>query len=91
MLEEESLSDFYTKLCDIANKSFALSKKILEFVLVRKIIRSLSVKFQPKTTAIEESKNLDTIKMEELMGSLCASKMNLKQRKKEKTIAFKSA
>ena len=33
MLEEESLSNFYTKLCDIANKSFALREKIPEFCL----------------------------------------------------------
>ena len=36
MLEEESLSNFYTKLCDIANESFALGEKIPASVLVRK-------------------------------------------------------
>ena len=48
MLEEESLFDFYTKLCDIGNKSFVLGEKILESVLVIKIIRSLPVGSNPK-------------------------------------------
>lgn len=39
------------------------------------------VKFQLKITAIKETKNLDSLKVEELMGSLKTFKMNLKQRK----------
>ena len=62
MLEEESLSDFYTTLGDIANE------KVSEFLLVRKIIRLLPDRFQPKTTAIEENKNLDTMRVEELVA-----------------------
>ena len=92
MLEEESLFDFYTKLCEIANESFVLGEKIPEFVLVRKIIRSLPHRFQPKSNAIEESKNLDNMIVEELMGyPLLAFEMNLKQSKNGKTIAFKLA
>ena len=84
MLEEESLFDFYTKLCDIANESFTLGEKIPEFVIVRKIIRSIPDKFQPKTTAMEKSKNLDTTEVEELIGSFYAFEMNLKQSKKRR-------
>ena len=39
-------------------------------------------------SVLEESKNLDTMRAEELMGSLHTFQMNLKQWKKEKTIAF---
>ena len=84
MFEDESLSEFYTKSCDICNKSFALGEKILESILTRKIIRSLPDRFQPKTTAIEEGTNLDTMKVEELMGSLRAFEMNMQHRKKKK-------
>ena len=42
MLDDESLSDFYTKLCDIANnESFARGEKNTETILVKKIMRSL--------------------------------------------------
>ena len=40
------------------------------------------------TTAIEERKNLDTMRVEALMSAI---KINSKQRKNEKTITFKSA
>ena len=90
MLENETIADFYAKLCDISNESFALGEKFSESKLVRKILRSLPDRFQPKVTAIEENKNLDTMKVEELMGSLRTFEMNLKQRKKEKSIALKA-
>ncbi|PON64392.1 hypothetical protein PanWU01x14_124610, partial [Parasponia andersonii] len=68
--ENESLSQYYTKLSDIANESFALGEKIPKSVLVRKIVRTLPDHFQPKIVAIEESKNLDIMKVEDLMSSL---------------------
>ena len=78
MHDDESLSDLYTKLVDIANESFALSEKILETTLVRKIMRSLSNRFSSKVIAIEEAKDLDSTKVEDLMGSFRAFEMTLK-------------
>ena len=46
--KDETLSDFYTKLCDIANESFALDEKISETTLVRKIMRSLPDRFSSR-------------------------------------------
>ena len=37
MLDDDSLSDFYTKLCDISNESFALVRKFLKLHLSRKL------------------------------------------------------
>ena len=70
MREDETLSEYFTKLYDISNESFALGKRFSDTKMVRKIFRSLPDRFQPKLTAIEESKNLDLMKVEELMGSL---------------------
>ena len=87
MHDDESLSEFYTKLCDIANESFLLGEKILETTLVRKIIRSLPNKFSSKVIAIEEVKDLDSMKVYDLMGSLCVFKMTLsKERKKNQLL-----
>ena len=63
MHNDESLSDFYTKLSDIANKSFALGEKIPETTLVRKIMRSLPDRFSSKVITIEETKDLDSTKV----------------------------
>ena len=89
ILEDETLFYFYTKLCDIANELFVLGQKISETTFVRKIVRSLPDKFSSKVMAIEEAKDLDSMKVEDLMGSFHAFEMNLKQRKKKKSIAFK--
>ena len=70
MKDDETLVDFYSRLWDIANKSFALGERIPESKLVWKIVRSLPDRFQSKVIVVEESKNLDIMKIDELMGSL---------------------
>ena len=78
MHEDETLSDFYTKLCDIVNESFVLGENISETKLIRKIVRSLPDRFNSKVIAIKEDKYLDSMKLEDLMGSLCVFEMTLK-------------
>ena len=46
MKDYETLSDFYSRLYDITNESFALGERILESKFVWKIVRSLLDKFQ---------------------------------------------
>lgn len=70
MRANELLADFYSKLNDIANESYVLGEEYLEIKLVRKILRSLPKKFQAKVMTIEESKDIDKLKVEELMGSM---------------------
>jgi hypothetical protein len=48
----------------------SLGKPGSDVKLIRKILRSLSERFRIKMTAIEESKDLEEIKIEELVGSL---------------------
>ena len=57
MLESETLSQFYEKLCDIANEFFALGEKLDESVLVQKIVRVLPDRFDTKLLAMEEAKD----------------------------------
>ena len=89
MHDDESLSDVYTKLCDIANELFALGEKIPKTTLVRKIMKSIPDRFSSKVIVIEEAKDLDSMKVEDLMGSFHAFVMILKQRTREKSIALK--
>ena len=82
--EEESITEFNARLCDIANEAFALRGKYSEEKLVRKALRSLPKIFAYKVTAIEEAKDVQTMKLEELMGFLRTFEMNLEERKGEK-------
>lgn len=70
MNEDESKSNFNTKLHDIAKTYFALGEKISEKNLVKKILRSLTEKFDIKVIIIEQAQEFRSIKVDELIGSL---------------------
>ena len=57
---------------------------------MRKILRSMLESFHAKVTAIEESKNLDDIKVQELIGSLQTYELSLPSQRKSKSLAFKT-
>ncbi|XP_022868632.1 uncharacterized protein LOC111388180 [Olea europaea var. sylvestris] len=79
MKDDETFDEFYAKLNDIVNSSFNLGERIPETKIVRKVLRSLPERFRPKVTAIEESKDLDEVKIEELVGSLQTYELTLSQ------------
>ena len=57
---------------------------------MRKILRSLLESFCAKVTAIEESKDLNEIKIHELIGSLQTYKLSLPSQRKSKSLALKT-
>ena len=54
MDEDESFDEFYAKLKDIVNLAFNLGEQIPKPKIVRKILRSLPVRFHAKITTIKE-------------------------------------
>ncbi|XP_022877017.1 uncharacterized protein LOC111395263 [Olea europaea var. sylvestris] len=70
------------------SKFFNLGKRIPESKIVRKVLRSLPERFRPKVTAIEERKDLDTVKIEELVGSLQIDELTISLPRKNKSIAL---
>jgi len=70
MLEEETFREFYTKISDLKNSMVSLGKLISNVKLIQKILRSLPERFRIKVTTIEKSKDLEEMKIEELVGSL---------------------
>jgi hypothetical protein len=89
MLEEETFEDFYTKISNLRNSRVSLGKQISDVKLIRKILRSLPKHFRIKVTTIEESKDLEKMKIEELVGTLQTYEYFLPPVRKEKTIALK--
>ena len=70
MSNNECFDGFYAKLNDIVNFAYNLGEIYDQPKIVRKILRSLNEDFRPKVTAITESKNVDSILVDELIGSL---------------------
>ncbi|CAL2228623.1 unnamed protein product [Prunus armeniaca] len=88
MDENETFSEFYAKLCIIMNACSSLGEKIPEDRVVKNILKSLPQRFQPKMTAIEEIRDLNTLKVRELIGSLQTYEMKHLAPKKNKSVAL---
>ena len=82
---------FYLKLSDIINFSFNLGEPIPDSKVVRKILRSISERFRPKVTIIEERKDINSIRVDELVGSIQTYEMTLPSSQKPKNFAFKAS
>jgi hypothetical protein len=91
MLEEETFGEFNSKMSHLRNSMVSLGKPISDVKLIRKILISLPENFRIKVTTIEESKDLDEMKIEELVGSLQTYELSLPPVKKLKTIALKAS
>jgi hypothetical protein len=91
MLEEETFREFYSKMSDLRNSMVSLGKPSSDVKLNRKILRSLPKHFRIKVTTTEESKDLEEMKIEELVGSLQTYELSLPSVKKMKTIALKAS
>ena len=77
MEEDESFDEFYAKLKDIVNSAFNLGETIPEPKVVRKVLRFLPEGFHAKITTIEESKDIDSIPLIELVGNLQTYELGL--------------
>jgi hypothetical protein len=90
MLENETFDEFYTRINDLRNSMVSFGKKVSDAKLIKKILRSLPERFRIKVTFIEESKDLDSMKIEEFVRSLQTYEYSLPLVKKAKAIAFKA-
>ena len=90
MSEDESFDSFFWKLNEVVIGKFILGEKTEDSKIVRKILRSLPEGFRAKVTAIKESKDLNEIKIQELIGSLQTYELSLPSQRKSKTLALKA-
>lgn len=89
MLDNETFGEFYTRINDLRNSMVSFGKRVADVKLIKKILRSLLECFRIKVTTIEESKDLDSMKIEELVGSFQTYEYSLPLVKKAKGMAFK--
>ena len=89
MSDDESFDEFYAKLNDIVNFAYNLGEIYNQPKIFRKILRSLTEDFRPKVIAIIESKDVDSILVDELIGSFQSYELDLPKTSKSKSMAFK--
>jgi hypothetical protein len=77
MKEDENIAAYFLLVDETVNAIMGLGEEIKESVIVRKVIRSLPIRFDPKISALEERADLNSISMDELHGIFIAYEMRI--------------
>jgi hypothetical protein len=78
MKENESVKDYSTRFLELVNQMKAYGEDMADRRIVEKILISLHEKFDPMVAVIEETKDLSSLGVQELLGSLKSHEQRLK-------------
>jgi len=70
MKSDESVTNYFARTMTIANKMCFHGGNMEDVVIVEKILRSMAPKYNYVVCSIEESKDVDTLSLDELQSSL---------------------
>ncbi|GKA15824.1 hypothetical protein Tco_0695571 [Tanacetum coccineum] len=98
ILEEESIDNAFARFNTIITSLKALDEGFYSKNYFRKFLRALHPKWRAKVTAIEESKNLTSLSLDELIGNLKVYEVIIKKdskivkgkREQRRSLAFKA-
>ena len=70
MQEEESVTDFASKLTRLVAHMQSLGEKIAECIIVYKLLHATPEKYDPFRSSMEQFEDLDAMTLNEAIGSL---------------------
>lgn len=70
MKDDELLNDYLTRLTDVINQMKSYGENIDDSRIVEKLLLSLSLKYDTIVSVIEQTKDLESLTIEELKGSI---------------------
>ncbi|XP_057833096.1 uncharacterized protein LOC131043884 [Cryptomeria japonica] len=91
MKEDEDIATYFLHVDEIVNSITTLGEEVEDTPLIQKLLRILTMKFDPKISAIEEMKDLKTLTKDELFGILIAYEMRREDKPSQKEVSFKAS
>lgn len=85
MESNEGVGSYFSRVITLCNQMKACGKKVSDKSIIEKILRTLPPRFDVMAVMIEETKDLDNMKIEELQGSLEAYEQKLNERNNGKS------
>ncbi|GAV84464.1 DUF4219 domain-containing protein/UBN2 domain-containing protein [Cephalotus follicularis] len=79
MKDSESVEEFFNRVIALVNQMKVNGEAMENQKIVEKILKSLTRKFEYIVVAIEESKDLSSLSLESLLGSLQSHELRMKQ------------
>lgn len=80
MKEGESVDEYFARTLTIANKMEIHGDNMKQMLIIEKILRSITSRFDYVMCSIEESNDLDTLTIDELQSSLLVHKQRMNGR-----------
>ncbi|XP_073219922.1 uncharacterized protein [Cicer arietinum] len=80
MEEDEVVADYFNRVQVVVNQMRTNGESLTEVVIIEKILITLTQRYDHIVVAIEESKDLDKMKVEDLQGSLEAHELRVRER-----------
>eukprot|EP00253_Pinus_taeda_P030544 PITA_30544 len=89
MDDEENVASYFLRVVEVANSLKGLGEMIKESIVVQKVLRYLSDRFNCKVSVIEEMKDLDTLKIIGHYDAKCPRKHDSDDEEDSKRIVYK--
>jgi hypothetical protein len=88
MNEDENIDAYFLRVYELVNNIKGLGDEVNEQVIVKRVLRSLPIRFDSNISELEEREDIATLTMDELHGTLTTYEMRTEQDnpiKKEET------